>query len=64
MDISLDAPRSVRVVAGEKVAVGLSVLCRHQHVDDGVGAGAQIDQDVAHQKPKVMRRIPDNLENI
>ena len=42
-DISLDAPRSVRVVAGEKVAVGLSVLCRHQHVDDGVGAGAQID---------------------
>ena len=57
-------PCSVGVMTSEKVEVRLSVLRGHEDVDDGVGAGAQIDQDVAHQKPKVMRRIPDNLENI
>ena len=48
-------------MAGEKVAVCLSVLRRHQHVDDGVGAGAEIDQDVAQQEPEVVRGISDNL---
>ena len=54
-------PCSVGVMTSEKVEVGLSVLCGHQDVDDGVGAGAEIDQDVAQQEPEVVRGISDNL---
>ena len=60
---SLD-PCSVGVMTSEKVEVGLSVLCGHQDVDDGVGAGAEIDQDVAQEEPEVVRGISDNLEQI
>ena len=39
----------------------LSVLRGHEDVDDGVGAGAEIDQDVAQQEPEVVRGVSDNL---
>ena len=32
----------------------LSVLGGHEHVDEGVGAGAEVDQDVAQQEPEVV----------
>ena len=54
-------PCSVGVMTSEKVEVGLSVLRGHEDVDDGVGAGAEIDQDVAQQEPEVVRGISDNL---
>ena len=54
-------PCSVGVMTSEKVEVSLSVLCGHQDVDDGVGAGAEIDQDVAQQEPEMVRGISDNL---
>merc|ERR550517_1953628 len=56
-------PCSVGVMTSEKVEVGLSVLRGHEDVDDGVGAGAEIDQDVAQQEPEVVRGIADNLYN-
>ena len=48
-------------MTSEEVEVSLSVLCGHQDVDDGVGAGAEIDQDVAQQEPEVVRGISNNL---
>ena len=58
-------PCSVGVtVTSEEVEVSLSVLCGHQDVDDGVGAGAEIDQDVAQQEPEVVRGISHNLKEI
>ena len=47
-------PCSVGVMTSEQVEVSLSVLCGYQDVDDGVGAGAEIDQDVAQQEPEVV----------
>ena len=48
-------------MTSQKVEVSLSVLRGHEDVDDGVGAGAEIDQDVAQQEPEVVRGISDNL---
>ena len=47
-------PSSVGVMTSEKVEVRLSVLRGHEDVDDGVGAGAEIDQDVAQQEPEMV----------
>lgn len=38
---------SIRIVTGQQIEVSLSVLCGHEDVDDWVGAGAQVDQNVA-----------------
>ena len=51
-------------MAGQQVEVRLSVLRGHEDVDDGVGARAQVDQDVAQQEPEVVRRITNNLKGI
>ena len=51
-------------MAGQQVEVRLSVLRGHEDVDDGVGARAQVDQDVAQQEPEVVRRIANNLRGI
>ena len=48
-------------MTSEKVEVRLSVLRWHEDVDDGVGAGAEIDQDIAQQEPEMVWGIPDNL---
>ena len=40
-------PVTLPVLAHEQVAVCLPVLTGHEHVDDGVDAGGQVDQDVA-----------------
>lgn len=40
----------------------LSVLCRHENIDDGVGAGAQVNQNVSQQEPEMVRWISNNLE--
>ena len=48
-------------MTSEEVEVSLSVLCGHQDVDDGVGTGAEIDQDVAQEEPEVVRGISHNL---
>ena len=50
---SLD-PCSVGVMTSEKVEVRLSVLRGHEDVDDGVGAGAEIDEDVAEEEPEMV----------
>ena len=50
------------VMACEQVAVGLPVLGRHEHVYDGVGAGAQVDQEVAQHVPELVGWVPHNLK--
>ena len=45
------------VPTGEQGAVGLSVLAGHEHVDDGVDAGGQVDQDVAGYGQQVVGRV-------
>ena len=50
------------VPAGEKGAVGLSVLAGHEHVDDGVDAGGQVDHDVACYGHKVQGGVGQNLK--
>ena len=47
-------PCSVGVMTSEKVEVGLSVLRGHEDVDDGVCAGAEIDEDVAEEEPEMV----------
>ena len=47
-------PCSVGVMTSEKVEVRLSVLRGHEDVDDGVGAGAEIDEDVAEEEPEMV----------
>ena len=50
-------------MTGQQIKVSLSILCGHEDVDDWVCAGAQVDQDVAQQKPEVVRRVSNNLDN-
>ena len=50
-------------MTGQQIKVSLSILCRHQDVYYWVCAGAQVDQDVAQQKPEMVRRVSNNLNN-
>ena len=50
-------------MTGQQIKVSLSILCRHEDIDDWVCAGAQVDQDVAQQKPEMVRRVSNNLNN-
>ena len=50
-------PGVLSVPTSEQGAVGLPVLARHEHVDDGVDAGGQVDQDVAGYGQQVVGRV-------
>ena len=49
-------------LAGEEALVRLPVLAGHEHIDYGVDAGSQVDQDVPNYGQKVLAGITQDLK--